>query len=99
MTSTTASSSTSTSFAKPKSSSSKSSSNHDLTEMLGKDGKLTAEECKRRFDQNLCMFCGILGHKTAECRKAAAAASAPKAKACLTEASNASKDSAEDPKK
>ena len=46
------------------------------------------------------MFCGILGHKTAECHKAAAAAaSASKAKACLAKASDVSKDSAEDPKK
>ena len=45
------------------------------------------------------MFRGILGHKAAECRKAAAAASASKTKAHLTKASDASKDSAEDPKK
>jgi len=98
--STTTSSSTSTSSAKLKSSASKSSSKPDLSDKLGKDGKLTAEERKCCFDQNLCMFCGILGHKAAECHKAAAAAaSAPKAKAHLAKASDASKDSAEDPKK
>ncbi|KAG6327042.1 hypothetical protein ID866_12047, partial [Astraeus odoratus] len=38
------------------------SSNPDLTEKLGKDGKLTLEEKKRRLDNKLCMFCREDGH-------------------------------------
>ncbi|KAG6330264.1 hypothetical protein ID866_8825 [Astraeus odoratus] len=34
----------------------------DLSNKLGKDGKLTAAECKRCFNLNLCMFCGGNGH-------------------------------------
>ena len=36
---------------------------------LGKDSKLTSEERKCRFDQNLCMFCGGSSHKAKECLK------------------------------
>ena len=36
---------------------------------LSKDSKLTSEECKHRFDQNLCMFCGGSSHKAKECPK------------------------------
>jgi len=41
----------------------------ELLDKLGKDGKLTSEECKRRFDMNLCMFCGATGHKAKDCPK------------------------------
>jgi len=41
----------------------------DLTNKLGKDGKLTADERKRRLDNNLCMFCGGTGHFTDNCPK------------------------------
>lgn len=30
---------------------------------------LTAEERKRRFEQNLCLYCGEAGHKAVDCRK------------------------------
>ena len=40
-----------------------------LLDKLGKDGKLTSEERKCRFEQNLCMFCGGSGHKAKECLK------------------------------
>src|ERR1700730_5907485 len=36
---------------------------------LGADGKLTPEECQRHFDNNLCLFCGAVGHKANECCK------------------------------
>ncbi|KIM56614.1 hypothetical protein SCLCIDRAFT_29444 [Scleroderma citrinum Foug A] len=40
-----------------------------LSDKLGKDGKLPSEEHKRRFEQNLCMFCGGSCHKAKECLK------------------------------
>jgi hypothetical protein len=43
--------------------------NPELQGKLGKDGKLTAEERQRRFDQKLCMFCGGPGHLAANCTK------------------------------
>jgi len=48
---------------------SSSGSRPDLTDKLGKDGKLTAEEHKRRLDNNLCMFCGGTGHFMDNCPK------------------------------
>ena len=36
---------------------------------LGKDGKLSPEERKRRFENNLCLFCGGAGHSAAACPK------------------------------
>jgi len=59
----------------------------DLTDKLGKDGKLTAEERKRRVDGNLCLFCGYAGHKVNECRKrqsTIANAQARRAEACAS---------------
>ena len=41
----------------------------DIAEKLGKDGKLTPGERKRRFDNGLCMFCGAAGHLVKECPK------------------------------
>lgn len=46
----------------------------DLTNKLGKDGKLNAKEKKRRTDNNLCMYCGNAGHDASNCRKKAASA-------------------------
>ena len=39
---------------------------------LGKDGRLTPEERKRRFDNNLCLICGKGGHRAADCNKSKA---------------------------
>ncbi|KAG6326325.1 hypothetical protein ID866_12764, partial [Astraeus odoratus] len=47
-------------------------SNPELTNKLGKDGKLTAAEHKRHYDLKLCMFCGGNGHFTDKCEKKAA---------------------------
>jgi len=54
-----------------------------LAEKLGKDGKLTQDERKRRFDNNLCMFCGGIGHMAKECPKSNS--SAAKARAAKAE--------------
>jgi len=48
---------------------SSSSSRPDLTNKLGKDGKLTADERKQRLDNNLCMFCGGTSHFMDNCPK------------------------------
>jgi len=48
---------------------SSSGSRLDLTNKLGKDGKLTADECKMHLDNNLCMFCGGTSHFTDNCPK------------------------------
>ena len=47
----------------------KSGKTSKLSEKLGKDGKLTTDEHKCRFDQGLCMFCSRSGHKAKECPK------------------------------
>jgi len=48
---------------------SSSGSKPDLTNKLGKDGKLTADECKWWLENNLCMFCGGTGHLVDNCPK------------------------------
>ena len=47
----------------------------DLTTKLGKDSKLTAAERKNRFDNKLCMFCGLAGHIAKDCPKSTSQAS------------------------
>ena len=39
----------------------------DLSLKLGKDRKLTNEERRRHFENNLCMFCGQSGHVAKDC--------------------------------
>jgi hypothetical protein len=63
---------------KPASSSGNSAS---LSDKLGKDGKLTPQERQRRFDKNLCMFCGGTGHTAKDCNKASSSAAKAKARA------------------
>ena len=48
--------------------------NSDLSSKLGKDGKLTQQECQRHFDQNLCLFCSKGGHVAKDCSKATSSA-------------------------
>jgi hypothetical protein len=75
----------------------KSKSENPLSDKLGKDGKLTQQERQRRFDNNLCMFCGGSGHTASNCSKATSSAS--KAKGRAATATESSKKEAEDSKK
>ena len=54
----------------------------DLMDKLGKDGKLTAQECQQCLDNELCLLCGKSGHMVRNCPKSskarAAKASNPK---------------------
>ena len=72
-----------------------SASSTSISDKLGKDGKLSTEECQRCFNDNLCLYCGGTGHRTADCKKAATSTS--KAKACA--AAVKEKEKEEPPKK
>ncbi|KAG6325882.1 hypothetical protein ID866_13207 [Astraeus odoratus] len=52
----------------------------DLSEVLGKDGKLTAAEHLHRIKNALCLFCGLPGHSAKDCPRSMSRA----AKACAT---------------
>ena len=62
----------------------KNASKPDIAEKLGKDGKLTPDEQKQRFDNGLCMFCGATGHLTKECPKSTLRAAKARAVAAET---------------
>ena len=79
---------TSSSGQKPSSSSSSkpstfsgasSSKGPDLSEKLGKDGRLTADERKRRLEKKLCLFCGGPGHSARDCTKSTSRAAKARA--------------------
>ncbi|KAF8627531.1 hypothetical protein AX17_006182 [Amanita inopinata Kibby_2008] len=42
----------------------------NLTNKLGKDGKLNSDERKCQMDNNLCLYCGTGGHTAKDCHKA-----------------------------
>src|ERR1700723_1599419 len=65
----------------------------DLGEKLGQDGKLTPAERSRRFANNLCLFCGGVGHTAKDCSKAA------KAKGRAAQVTSSDSKPAEDAKK
>jgi hypothetical protein len=51
----------------PSSSTSNPKKGPDLSNKLGKDGKLLPEERKRRLDNSLCLFCGGPNHISTDC--------------------------------
>ena len=57
------------------------SSVNSIADKLGKDGKLHTSERQRRMDNNLCLYCGGVGHKADECKKTSSSASKAKARA------------------
>src|ERR1700720_1001327 len=71
--------------------------NPNLSDKLGKAGKLTQAERTRRFNNNLCLFCGGVGHTAKECHKSSS--SVTKAKACAVQTKSDSAPVAEDTKK
>jgi len=76
---------------------SSSGSKPDLTNKLGKDRKLTADERKWRLENNLCMFCGGTGHFVDNCpkksKKAKARAAAIAAESGKTDSANSGANS------
>jgi len=74
-----------------------SGSRPDLTNKLGKDGKLTADERKSCLDNNLCMFCRGTGHFADNCpkktKKAKARAAAIAAESSKTDSTNSGANS------
>ena len=71
----------------------------DLGDKLGKDGKLTAAERSRRFANNLCLFCGGVGHTAKECPKSSSSAAKAKGRAAKTKSDKPETTPAEDSKK
>jgi len=41
----------------------------DLSSKLASNGKLTSDECKKRLENNLCLYCGTRDHKLNSCPK------------------------------
>ncbi|KAJ3473784.1 hypothetical protein NLI96_g12825 [Meripilus lineatus] len=52
---------------------------------LGKDGKLTPAERKRRMDNKLCMFCAAPGHMAKDCTKTSSSAAKGRAATVATD--------------
>jgi hypothetical protein len=65
---------------KPAKTASSSGNSTTLPDKLGKDGKLTPQERQRRFDNNLCMFCGGLNHTAKDCPKSSSSSAKAKAR-------------------
>ena len=42
----------------------------DISDKLDEDGRLKADERKRRLDKDLCLYCGAGGHTAKDCQKA-----------------------------
>src|SRR5882724_10380614 len=67
----------------------------NLSLKLDKDGKLMPQECQRRLDNNLCLFCGNPRHIAKDCSKASVA----KARAAKAEQEKSVSTSGSEPKK
>ena len=65
----------------------------DLMDKLGKDGKLTTQECQWRLDNELCLLCSKSGHMVCNCPKStkARAAKASNFKSSKTKANSSAK--------
>ena len=63
----------SSSPSKPSKGSSKDKSKNPISNKLGKNGKLTGDECKCCMKEGLCLYCSEKGHVTHDCSKSAAA--------------------------
>ena len=68
-----------------KSSSNSGSSNKPAYSDKLKNGKLTPQECQRRMDNELCLYCGETGHKAGNCNKQSSSSSKDKARAAKVE--------------
>jgi Mg-chelatase subunit ChlI len=64
------------------------SAKSDISDKL-KDGKLTAQERKRRLDNDLCMYCGGVGHKAKDCAKSTSSAAKAKGRAAQAQPTTA----------
>ena len=71
-----------------------STSGTSISNKLGKDSELSAEEHQKCFNNDLRLYCGGTGHRTTDCKEAAASTS--KAKACTAAVKEKEK---EEPKK
>ena len=72
----------------------------DLNDKIGKDGKLTAAERARCFANNLCLFCGGVGHTVKECPQTSSSATKAKGRAAKAQPETKSDSTpAEDSKK
>ena len=72
----------------------------DMNDKIGKDGKLTIAERARHFANNLCLFCGGVGHTVKECPRASSSAAKAKGRAMKAQPETKSDSTpAEDAKK
>jgi len=70
---------------------SSSASAPDLSNVLGKDGKLTPAERSRRISNSLCLFCGDAGHNAKDCPKSASRAAKARAAQATTPTTSSEK--------
>ena len=60
-------------FSKPSKGPSKDKPKNSISDKLGKNGKLTGDECDHHMKEELCLYCGEKGHVAHDCPKSAAA--------------------------